>query len=153
MMLLLLTLLACGGSEPEPGQGISAKEEAQQLARRHLEAGNALLESGRFADAVPEYNQVLRLYPYYAEAYMNRGMAYAQLNESQRAIQDFEQSVRLNPNLPRVYAGWGRALMAMYEPEEAIRYFDEAILLDPLDTESSWIVGMPKVTWVGMTGR
>ena len=67
---------------------------------------------------------------------MNRGMAYAQLDENQRAIQDFEQAVRLNPNLPGVYAGWGRALMAMGEPEEAIRYFHEAILLDPLDTES-----------------
>ena len=79
-MLILLTLLACGGSEPEHGQGVSAQEEAQQLAHRHLEAGIVLHESGRFADAVSEYNQALLLYPHYAEAYMNRGLAYAQLD-------------------------------------------------------------------------
>ena len=136
LMLLSLTPRACGGSGPEPTLVASTQEQAQKLARRHLDAGVALHESGRFADAVPEYDLALRLYPHYDEAYMNRGMVYAQLDENQRAIQDFEQAVRLNPNLPGVYAGWGRALMAMGEPEEAIRNFHEAILLDPLDTES-----------------
>ena len=112
LMLLSLTPRACGGSGPEPTLVASTQEQAQKLARRHLDAGVALHESGRFADAVPEYDLALRLYPHYDEAYMNRGMAYAQLDENQRAIQDFEQAVRLNPNLPGVYAGWGRPMLS-----------------------------------------
>ena len=102
LMLLSLTHLGCGSSGPEPTLVASAQEQAQKLARRHLDAGVALHESGRFADAVPEYDLALRLYLHYDEAYINRGMAYAQLDENQRAIQDFEQAGRLNPNLPGV---------------------------------------------------
>jgi len=112
LMLLSLTPRSCGGSGPEPTLVASTQEQAQKLARRHLDAGVALHESGRFADAVPEYDLALRLYLHYDEAYMNRGMAYAQLDENQRAIQDFEQAVRLNPNLPGVYAGWGRPMLS-----------------------------------------
>ena len=86
LMLLSLTPLACGGSGPEPTLVASTQEQAQKLARRHLDAGVSLHESGRFVDAVPEYDLALRLYPHYAEAYMNRGMAYAQMAENQRAI-------------------------------------------------------------------
>ena len=95
----------------------STQEQAQKLAWRHLDAVVALHESGRFADAVPEYDLALRLYPHYDEAYMNRGMAYAQLDENQRAIQDCERAVRLNPNLLGVYAGWVQAGSAMGEPK------------------------------------
>ena len=98
----------------------STQEHAQKLARRHLDAGVALHESGRFADAVTEYDLALRLYLHYDEAYMNRGMAYAQLDENQRAIQDFEQAVRLNPNLPGVYAGWGRDARTLNDYNEAV---------------------------------
>ncbi len=136
VVVLLLTLSACGDAGPDHSQGTATGEEAQKLAHRHLELGIELHEHRRFSDAVLEYDLSLRLYPHYAEAYLNRGMAYAQLDDAQRAIQDFEQAVRLDPNLPRAYVEWGRALMAMDRPQDAIRYFDEAILLDPLDTAS-----------------
>ena len=138
LMLLALLLIppVCGGLGPEDAQRPASEDESLVLSRRHLETGIALHESGRFSEAVPEYDLALRLYPYHAEAYLNRGKAYAQLDETQRAIQDYEQAVRLDPNLPGAYAGWGRALVAMEQPEEAIRYFDEAVLLDQLDTAS-----------------
>ena len=153
LILLLFTVPACGDTGRRDAQGVATGDEAQVLARRHLESGLTLHASGSFLDAIPEYDLALRIYPHYAEAYLNRRLAYAQSDQSQRAIQDFEQALRLNPNLPKAYAGWGRAFMALEQPERAIRYFDEAILLDPLDTESYLDRGMPTATWAGMTER
>lgn len=138
--LMLLGLLfipsACGGPGPVDSKSLATEDKARELASRHVDTGLVLHESGRALDAISEYDLALRLYPYHAEAYLNRGMAYALLDETQRAIQDYEQAARLDPNLPQAFAGWGRALIAMEEPEKAIRHFDEAVLLDPLDTES-----------------
>ena len=78
LMLLLFTLQACGGPGQANEEGSAIEDESLSLARRHLETGLALHESGRFLDAVQEYDLALHLNPYYAEAYVDRGLAHAQ---------------------------------------------------------------------------
>ena len=70
---LLFAVLACGDTGGRDAQGVAIGDESQVLARRHLESGLALHASGNFLDAIPEYDLALRIYPHYAEAYLNRG--------------------------------------------------------------------------------
>ena len=105
LILLLFTVPACGDTGRRDAQGVATGDEAQVLARRHLESGLTLHASGNFLDAIPQYNLALRIYPHYAEAYLNWGLAYAQSDQSQRAIQDFELALRLNPRPTPAGAG------------------------------------------------
>ncbi len=94
LILLMFTVPSCGDTGRRDAQGVATGDEAQVLARRHLESGLTLHASGSFLDAIPKYDLALRIYPHYAEAYLNRGLAYVQSDQSQRAIQDFEQALR-----------------------------------------------------------
>ena len=61
--------------------------------------GTKLLDSGRYREAIPHFDEAIRLNPRYAEAYHNRGTAYDSLGQSKRAIQDYDEAIRLNSPL------------------------------------------------------
>ena len=66
------------------------------VAARYAKA-TALLESGRFADAVNELRVVVRLAPESVQARNNLGVALASLGRSDEAIEQFQQALTLDP--------------------------------------------------------
>ncbi len=94
--------------------------------------------------ALAEYDEAIRLNPDSAEAYFNRGLAGALLDQDPSAIADYDEAIRLNPDVAEAY--FHRACLRDYlAPHEsvmvarhvalrsAITDFDEAIRigLDP----------------------
>ena len=69
--------------------------------------------------------------PNYAEAYIDRGVAYAGLNEHERAIEDYNRAIELNPNYAEAYIDRGVAYYELKEHERAIGDYNEAIALNP----------------------
>ena len=57
----------------------------------------ALLESGRFGEAVEQFRMVLRLAPDSVESLNNLGVALASLGGLDEAIDQFQQALRLRP--------------------------------------------------------
>ena len=49
--------------------------------------------------------KAIALDPNYAEAHLNRGVAYGQLKRHDEAIAAFDRALRLNPNLPNAWLG------------------------------------------------
>jgi spermidine synthase len=80
-------LLNTAASEPAAKEDVSA---------RYAEA-TALLESGRFADAVEQFHAVLQLAPESVQAHNNLGVALASLGRLDDAIEQFQQALTLDP--------------------------------------------------------
>ena len=71
--------------------------DAQRLAAERYAHATALLEAGRFAEAIDELRIVLALQPEAAEARNNLGVALASLGRLEEAIAHFEQALAIRP--------------------------------------------------------
>ncbi len=91
-----------------------------------------------YEQAIADYDQALALNPEYAEAYNNRGNAYADLGDYEQAIADYDQALALNPEYAEAYNNRGVAYASLGEYEIAIADYDQAISLNP-DYASAYI--------------
>ncbi len=87
--------------------------------------------NGREHDrAIRDYDQAIRLKPDYANAFNNRGNAYADKGEYDRAISDYDQAIRLKPDYAGPYniKAWLLATVrdaSVRNGEEAVRLAQE----------------------------
>jgi len=100
-------------------------------AEEHYEAGLKLESEGELREAIAEYDEAIRLEPYLAPAYNNRGNAYARLGQLERALPDYSEAIRLDPYYGLAYSNRGIAYVNLGKFELAIQDLDEAIRLEP----------------------
>jgi len=92
--------------------------------------GNAFCDRELFESGIECYDVSLKLKEC-AEAYSNRGIAYAKLNKYERAIEDFSKAIALNPDDAEAYYNRGIAYAKLNKYERAIKDYDETIKLNP----------------------
>ncbi len=63
----------------------------------YLSRGNALAGQGNYRQAINDYSAAIQLRPDYAEAWINRGLAFAELAQREQALADLRQGQRLAP--------------------------------------------------------
>ncbi len=63
----------------------------------------ARAETGQYAEAIFDYDQTLRLQPYFVGAYVSRAQARIELGQFQKAMADYDQAARLMPEILQVY--------------------------------------------------
>jgi len=95
----------------------------KDIARLSLSAhffylGNALYEQKDFENSIKVYTISLELNEH-AEAYYNRGVAYAKLGEHKRAIKDYDRAIELNPEDAEAYINRGLAYARLGEHDRA----------------------------------
>jgi spermidine synthase len=115
-----------GTARGEPGATEDATEEFRQLQRAvQLNPGSsaarytlatALLESGRFGEAVEQFRMVLRLAPDSVEALNNLGVALASLGKLDEAIAQFQHALTLQPAFDDARRNLAAALQAKAQP-------------------------------------
>lgn len=81
--------------------------------------------------ALEAHSEDIRLNPQLAEAYVDRGLDYAELGQFEQAIRDYDEAIRLNPEYPRAYNNRGTAYTRLGYIERGIEDYDEAIRLNP----------------------
>ncbi|MBK8053253.1 MAG: tetratricopeptide repeat protein [Saprospiraceae bacterium] len=94
-----------------------------------------LLETGRYDEAVTNYNLVITQNPGYKNALIHRGKAKYALGAYKGTQKDAMQSIELKGIQADNAALLGRAFAAMGESEAAINSFNAAILLDHKNME------------------
>ena len=94
-----------------------------------------LLETGRYDEAVTNYNLVITKNPGYKNALIHRGKAKYALGAYKGTQKDAIQSIELKGIQPDNAALLGRAFAAMGESEAAINSITAAILLDHKNME------------------
>ncbi len=98
-----------------------------------FQAGNQLLNQGKYQEAIAQYDRVLNLNANYYQAWTNRGYALAGLREYERMLDSCTSATIIEPQAVYAWNCQGEALYNLQRYGEAIAAFDRAIVLDPQD--------------------
>ncbi len=123
LSMIALVLFVCSLAAPVQA-GIVEDCEQERDPDRSIRGCTAVIRSGEFSGRN------------LANAYGNRGYAYAALGEHRRAIEDYDQVLRLDPGLAIAYNSRGIAYNNLGEYARAIENYDQALLLDPRSAEA-----------------
>jgi tetratricopeptide (TPR) repeat protein len=134
-MVVLITVVLLFGINSARAQSQSDLAKAQEL----LIAGNSLLQSGNFEQAVAKFTQVIEIIPTLAVGYINRGVALAPSNPA-AALADAEKALELakvgpDPDtyLALAHQVRGQAFYAQKQNQKSVEAFTAAINLRPMN--------------------
>jgi tetratricopeptide (TPR) repeat protein len=96
--------------------------------------GNALIELGRFKDAMASYHAAIDLEPELAKpaAYNNLGAYLQGLGRNEEALELFDRAIGLEPETAEAWGNRGIGLSVLGRHEEALNALDRALQLDPV---------------------
>jgi len=104
---------------------------AVQDPQKTYEQGTQALVTGDYDRAIAKLSQVIVKTPEFAEAHVNRGVAYDGLGAPEKAIADYSQAIALDPQLFDAYFNRGNSQANLANWELARADFDEALALRP----------------------
>lgn len=76
-------------------------------AVQQYEQGQALVDAGQPAEAIPLLSEAINLYPAYAEALLALGEVYRQLGRADEAIATFRRALAVRPHMFQAHVGLG----------------------------------------------
>jgi tetratricopeptide (TPR) repeat protein len=135
----VLTLSNCWANEPTEGQRAACSRviDTGELPSRDLVLaldcrGNKRVAEGDLDGAIADYSRAIRLDPYNAELYSDRGTALILKKTVKPAIEDFNQAIALRPQFMDrehdfLYSNRAAAWLAMGEYNNAIADVNSAL--------------------------
>jgi tetratricopeptide (TPR) repeat protein len=104
--------------------------------RANLWEGLTHAKAGDYLEAVRAYGNAIAASDRYTPAYVNRALAYMQLEEFDKAIADFNEAIRLEPAQAEHYYKRGVAYARQGDYEKASASFASAIALNNKHVEA-----------------
>ena len=97
--------------------------------------GNFLVNSGRYEEALPFYDEAVEIKPDYYQAWSNQGAALAKLGRHEEALKSFDKA--LKSKLDYYVAWYNRGVVLGYlgRYEDAIASYDKAVKIKPYKHE------------------
>jgi tetratricopeptide (TPR) repeat protein len=111
----------------------SLAEVAPQAEESHLHLAETLRQQGRFAAALEEYREAVRLKPDSAQAHVNRGVTLAGLGRLNEAIGAYEKALSIDSNIPAAHFNLAVLLASQGETERALQHCHKALEGDDPD--------------------
>ncbi len=81
---------------------------------------------GDYQGAIALFTEVLQSDPEEVEAYYNRGIAYAKINNYQAALDDFSKALTLNQTMPDIYIERAKVYLQLGDQNAAIADLQKA---------------------------
>ena len=100
------------------------------------------MELNRPAEAVPHFEESLRLKPGFASAHFNYGTALAAAGRQEDAVAQYERALELRPDYAIAHNNLGTALLQLGRARAALESFREAARIDPRLGEAHLNVGL-----------
>jgi len=117
----------------------------------HTNLAQTLSQSGRFAEAIAECREALKIKPDFAAAHNNLGTAlqdkqsgdgasgdYRAVDE---AIEHYRKALQIKPDFTQAHSNLGNALLQTGRTDEAIAQFQKTLELEPNDAEAEFSLG------------
>ena len=111
---------------------IAHSSNVSALVTAHNTRGLALMDAGRFSEAVDDFSFVIRREPI-AGFYDNRQNAYRRSGRLDEALKDANEAIRLAPTYSFVFRGRANVYNDMGKYDLAVLDYDQAIRLAPDD--------------------
>jgi tetratricopeptide (TPR) repeat protein len=111
----------------------------------HNNLGIALRQDGRMAEAMEQFQAVLRIDPNDTEARDNLGNALFRTGQMSEAIQQYEESLQINPADARAHNGMGTVLAKMRHLPEAAEHLEIALRINPNDEKMHYSMALLKL--------
>ena len=115
------------------------EQDVPPEALRHFSEGVALLEKGKYQDALDAFEQALEHKRDFVEAWRNRGAALMRVGRYDEALDAFKKAITLSGDAPdpRMWLAKGVVLASLERPEEALESYEKALGLS-LDAPAAW---------------
>jgi protein O-mannosyl-transferase len=98
--------------------------------------GEELSKQKRFTEAIPHYEEAIRIEPQDATNYNSLGNALAALGDLDKGIEQYGQAIRINPRYAEARSNLGVALVRQKRLEEAVSQYEEALKAEPNRAET-----------------
>lgn len=122
------------GFERCPHCGVTIRytniDDIKKATSLHTE-GNIMAARGDYTGAIKLFREAVEIFPDYAVAYYNLGLAHIGAKEYDPAIEAMTQAIRLKPDFAAAYTSRGDSRVALGELDEAVRDYSKAIELYP----------------------
>lgn len=96
-----------------------------------------LHDQKRYAEALTDFDQALKMFPQYQEALYNRGTSQAAMGNAEAAVRDFTASLQLKPDFYLAWYNRGNSYATLGKLEKAEADYREAVRLKP-DYAEAW---------------
>ena len=100
-------------------------------------------ENKQYEKAIEYLNKAIELKPDYEDAYVNRGIAYSNLQKYDEAMADYTKAIKLEPNDSGAYINRGIAYTNLQKSDDAIADFTNAINIKPDNAFAYFNRGIP----------
>lgn len=105
--------------------------KAPPSAVKLFDRGSRSLQQGKFADAAKDFESAVKIYPDYAESWLNLGRARAGLGSPGIARDAFLRAAELDPQMAGPPEELGLLAAGQNDLLGAAKYLDESLRLDP----------------------
>jgi tetratricopeptide (TPR) repeat protein len=99
--------------------------------KAHLDLAVALDQQDRFAEALAEYHEAVRIAPDRYQLYFNMGCALGRLGRHAEALAEFRKAIQFDPHVALWHAAAGGELVTLGYDDEALKEFAVAARLKP----------------------
>jgi tetratricopeptide (TPR) repeat protein len=96
-----------------------------------MDLGTAIDQKGRLTEAIPHYQNALRLNPDFADAHNNYGSALMRMGDLTEAAAHYETALRIAPTLAEAHFNYAILCDMQGKTSEAISRYEKAIKFDP----------------------
>jgi tetratricopeptide (TPR) repeat protein len=132
---LARTYLAMGAFDVAKQEFVRAADLLPEDAAAQLDAGEALLRTGEFRDAVTRAETVISKDPRSVRAHLLKGLGTAGLKDLNGAGEDIRKALELDPQLSAGYTNLGAIELVQGRAQEAEAAFKQAAKLAPADVQ------------------
>jgi tetratricopeptide (TPR) repeat protein len=105
--------------------------KAPANAVKLFDLGSRALKQGKFSDAAKDFESAVKIYPEYAESWLNLGRARVSLGSIGPARDAFVKAAELDPQMSGPPAELGLLAARDNDLMAAAKYLDESLRLDP----------------------
>jgi tetratricopeptide (TPR) repeat protein len=125
------------GNPPGSGPMVSAAAlNIPDNARKEFEKGGDALTQENWKKAIDHLNRAIALYPQYAAAYNNLGVAYGRMNDPAHQREALEKAIALDDHFAPAYVNLAELCIRQQNSAQAESLLLKAIPLDPTSAKS-----------------